>query len=183
MPKWVFDCLNIAFAMVLVVFNGFFVAAEFALVKVRKGRLDELLRKRRPFAETARWLFDRMDPTLSACQLGITIASLGLGWIGEPAFVLRMAGVGSASEHEAVHSEEEIRALLSHAHKQGEMTPSEHRLLNAIFEFDDLVCRKVMIPRNDVTFLDVDSRLSDCIETAKKTKHSRYPICEGSLAP
>ena len=263
MPKWVFDCLNIVFAMILVVFNGFFVSAEFALVKVRKGRLDELVRKRRPFAETARWLFHRLDPTLSACQLGITIASLGLGWIGEPAFgrllrplllsvgivseiwihgvafviaftaitaahivlgeqapkifairrpeivllwcalpmkffyflsypfmvalnastafVLRMVGVGSASGHEAVHSEEEIRALLSQAHKQGEMTPSEHRLLNAIFEFDDLVCRKVMIPRNDVTFLDIDSRLSDCIETAKRTKHSRYPICEGSL--
>ncbi|MFC1814507.1 hemolysin family protein [Thermodesulfobacteriota bacterium] len=263
MPKWVFDCLNIVFAMILVVFNGFFVSAEFALVKVRKGRLDELVRKRRPFAETARWLFHRLDPTLSACQLGITIASLGLGWIGEPAFgrllrplllsvgivseiwihgvafvvaftaitaahivlgeqapkifsirrpetvllwcalpmkffyflsypfmvalnastafVLRMVGVGSASEHEAVHSEAEIRALLSHAHKQGELSPSEHRLLNAIFEFDDLVCRKVMIPRNDVTFLDIDSRLSDCIETAKRTKHSRYPICEGSL--
>ena len=70
----------------MVLLNGFFVAAEFALVKVRGSQLDELVKQRRPFAKTARWLGDRLDASLSACQLGITMASLALGWVGEPAF-------------------------------------------------------------------------------------------------
>ena len=90
MSTWVNDLVNIAFAVILVFINGFFVAAEFALVKVRPGRLDELVRQGRIFATTAKWLWQRMDASLSACQLGITMASLGLGWIGEPA--VRRAG-------------------------------------------------------------------------------------------
>ena len=73
-------------AILLVLLNGFFVAAEFALVKIRKGQLEQLVRDGRPFAKTAMWLGNRMDGTLSACQLGITMASLALGWVAEPAF-------------------------------------------------------------------------------------------------
>ena len=72
-------------AGLLVLINGFFVGAEFALVKIRESRLEEMVKERRPFASTASWLFDRLDASLSVCQLGITMASLGLGWIGEPA--------------------------------------------------------------------------------------------------
>ena len=75
----------IAFAVVLVGLNGFFVAAEFALVKVRGTQVDEMVASKRPFAKSADWLLRRLDGSLSACQLGITMASLGLGWIGEPA--------------------------------------------------------------------------------------------------
>ena len=78
------DVVMLSTATGLVVINGFFVAAEFALVKVRPGRIEELVRQRRAFARPARWLVRRMDKSLSACQLGITMASLGLGWVGEP---------------------------------------------------------------------------------------------------
>jgi len=79
------DLLKIAAAIILVLINGFFVAVEFALVKLRKSRIDELVKNNRPFAQTASWLQQRLDASLSACQLGITMASLGLGWVGEPA--------------------------------------------------------------------------------------------------
>ena len=85
MKAWVVDIIKIGAALLLVLINGFFVAVEFALVKLREGQLDELIRNGRPFAQTAQWLQRRLDASLSACQLGITMASLGLGWIGEPA--------------------------------------------------------------------------------------------------
>ncbi len=65
--------------------NGFFVAAEFALVKVRKSRIDELAREGSRAARTVQRILLRQDRYLSACQLGITLASLILGALGEPA--------------------------------------------------------------------------------------------------
>lgn len=70
----------------LVVLNGFFVATEFAIVKVRPTRLAQLVREGVPGAKAAQSVVARLDEFLSATQLGITLASLGLGWIGEPAF-------------------------------------------------------------------------------------------------
>jgi CBS domain containing-hemolysin-like protein len=263
MSFWITDFINIAFAAILVFVNGFFVAAEFALVKVRPGRLDELVRQGRMFATTARWLMQRMDAALSACQLGITMASLGLGWIGEPAvahllrpllqglgvtseiwihgiafavafsgitaahlvlgeqapkiyalrrpetillwfapplkffyflsypfmialnsttsFLLRKFGIEGGSEHDIAHSEDEIKALLRQAHQHGALSRSEHRLISAVFEFDDTVCRRVMQPRSDIIYFDAGLPPSECLDLAKESKHSRYPICEGSL--
>ena len=263
MTPWQYDLLMIFIAGLLVLINGFFVGAEFALVKIRESRLEEMVKERRPFASTASWLFDRLDASLSACQLGITMASLGLGWIGEPviahllrpllfsigitseillhaiaftiaftvitafhlvlgeqapkiaalrrpetavlwcalplkffyhlsypfmaalnsttAFLLRKAGIEGASEHEIPHSEEEIRALLMQAHIAGELSRSEHRLINAVFEFDELICRRVMLPRADVVYLDANISLSEVIDVIHRTKHTRYPVCEGSL--
>jgi CBS domain containing-hemolysin-like protein len=204
-----------------------------------------------------------LDAALGACQLGITIASLGLGWLGEPAIarrigpVLESTGVGSpqvihgaafviafsaiTAGHLVIgelapkafairkpelmarwcapplkafyllffpvlvvlngaalvlvrwlgisdadglsdqHSEAELRALLSHAHVEGELSRTEHQLLDAVFEFEDLVCRRVMVPRGDVDFLDVDMSIPECIEIINRTKHTRYPVCKGSL--
>ncbi|WP_397376196.1 hemolysin family protein [Paenibacillus sp. sptzw28] len=65
--------------------NGFFVAAEFAMVKVRSSRIDTLVQDGNRRARFASMLTNNLDAYLSACQLGITLASLGLGWIGEPA--------------------------------------------------------------------------------------------------
>lgn len=73
-------------AALLVFANGFFVATEFAIVKVRGTRLDTLAKEGERRAPGARRLVDHLDEYLSATQLGITLASLGLGWIGEPAF-------------------------------------------------------------------------------------------------
>jgi CBS domain containing-hemolysin-like protein/mannitol/fructose-specific phosphotransferase system IIA component (Ntr-type) len=73
-------------AIIFVLLNGFFVLAEFALVKVRATRIEELARQKNRRAMVARDMVLRLDSYLTATQLGITVASLGLGWIGEPAF-------------------------------------------------------------------------------------------------
>ena len=69
----------------LVLGNAFFVAAEFALVSVRRTRLEEMVSKRVPGVSFAMSAVDRLDDMMAATQLGITMTSLALGWIGEPA--------------------------------------------------------------------------------------------------
>lgn len=250
-------------AAVLVALNGFFVAAEFALVKVRVSQVDKMAEDGLLFAGSAKWLTERLDHSLSCCQLGITMASLALGYVGEPAFafliepvvkamgvtssqalhviafiiafsfitslhlvigeqapkifairrpadmvrwcapamilfyyvlfpfmyvlnwatevILGLLGMGGESGHDTPHTEEEIRALLTKAHISGHLTGSEHRLLNNVFEFDDLICRLVMVPRGDVEILDINQPFSELLELAIKTKHTRYPVCDRSL--
>ncbi len=259
MPAW----FNLILALALVLANGFFVAAEFALVKVRVSRVEHMVTQRRFFAKTARWLALRLERSLSACQLGITMASLALGWVGEPAFaallepllellgihspavlhtlsfiigftvitalhlvigeqgpkifairqpetmllwtalplkafyvvsyplmiglnaatawLLRSLGLKDADEHEVPHTEEEIRALLREAHIHGNLTRNEHRLLDAVFEFDDLICRRIMLPRGEVEYIDINDPVEESIEHIRRTKHTRYPVCDGSL--
>jgi len=262
MEPWVIDLIEIGVALLLVALNGFFVAAEFAFVKVRGSQIEELIRRKRPFSKTAGWLAARLEDSLSACQLGITMASLGLGWVGEPAFARLleplMRGMGVTSEavihgvafgiaftlitalhlvigeqapkifairrpeqmalwcavpmkfffvisypllvslnwatsiilkrlgvkgagHEAPHSEEEIRALLREAQIHGHVTRNEQRLIDAVFEFDDMICRRVMVPRTDVEFFTHNQSLDDCLEQARRSRHTRFPLCEGSL--
>jgi CBS domain containing-hemolysin-like protein len=88
-----------AAGILLVLLNGFFVAAEFALVKLRKTQAHEFARTKGLRGRVLLAVRTNLDAYLSACQLGITLASLGLGWIGEPAFarllepVLVMAGI------------------------------------------------------------------------------------------
>lgn len=77
--------LNLLLVMFLVLLNGFFVAAEFALVKVRQTRITQLVSEGNKRARYAQKVTQQLDAYLSACQLGITLASLGLGWVGEPA--------------------------------------------------------------------------------------------------
>ncbi len=250
MPPWVVDLIEIAIALFLVVLNGFFVAAEFALVKVRPSRIDELIAAGRVFSVTARWLADRMEPALSACQLGITMASLALGWVGEPAFarlleplyhaigirseaalhtlafivafttitalhlvigeqapkifairrpenmllwcavplkffyvvswplmaalnwvtsvILARLGLEGEAGHGEIHTEAELQSLLAASFEHGHLTHSEHNLINAVFRFDDLVCRRVMVPRSDVEFFDINSPPPECLRLAQK---------------
>jgi CBS domain containing-hemolysin-like protein len=77
--------LNLLVALFLVLLNGFFVAAEFALVKVRSTRMAELANAGKASARMTLHEIHHLDAYLSATQLGITLASIGLGWIGEPA--------------------------------------------------------------------------------------------------
>jgi putative hemolysin len=70
--------------VVLILANGFFVAAELALVSVRETRVEQLLAQRRPGARLVRRLQQHLDDFLPAVQLGVTLCSLALGWIGEP---------------------------------------------------------------------------------------------------
>lgn len=89
-------------ALVLVGLNGFFVAAEFALVRVRESRLVQLEQEGSARAGVVRDALRDLDGYLSVCQVGITIASLALGWVGEPAVshLIRpvLEGVGITSE-------------------------------------------------------------------------------------
>ncbi|MBI3259397.1 MAG: HlyC/CorC family transporter [Ignavibacteriae bacterium] len=76
--------LDLLFTLFLVLLNGFFVAAEFAIVKVRMSQIEMLVRTGNRFAVTAKHIIEHLDSYLSATQVGITLASLGLGWVGEP---------------------------------------------------------------------------------------------------
>ncbi|HEV8540991.1 MAG TPA: CNNM domain-containing protein, partial [Verrucomicrobiae bacterium] len=78
--------LNLLVVALLVFLNGFFVAAEFSIVKVRDTQLQPMINQGKRRAIIARSIIKNPDPALSACQLGITLASLALGWVGEPVF-------------------------------------------------------------------------------------------------
>src|SRR6266581_9543630 len=92
----------------LVLLNGFFVAAEFALVKVRETQLAPLIAKGHRRARIANRVIKNLDASLSACQLGITLASLGLGWVGEPVFaallkpLMTLLNIDSAEARETI---------------------------------------------------------------------------------
>ncbi len=74
---------NVALTLFFVFLNGFFVAAEFAIVKVRASQIELKAREGNLLAGIAKNILEHLDAYLSASQLGITLASLGLGWIGE----------------------------------------------------------------------------------------------------
>ena len=77
--------LMLLLALLLVLLNGFFVLSEFAIVKVRKSKLEEFVKQKKGGASLALKMSNSLDTYLSATQLGITFSSLALGWIGEPA--------------------------------------------------------------------------------------------------
>ena len=81
---WGMVLLKLGLVLFLVVANGFFVAAEFALVGVRRSRIETLAAAGKPAARRLIRLLNNLNAYLSASQLGITLASLGLGWVGEP---------------------------------------------------------------------------------------------------
>lgn len=246
--------------VVLVLLNGFFVAAEFAVVKVRDTQLVSLVTQGHRRARVARRILGNLDAALSATQLGITLASLGLGWIGEPVFatllepvvrwlqieseqmrhsiafavgfsvitflhivagelapkslairkplptslwvavpldwfykasypaiwmlnhaanwLLRRFGIEPVSEAELAHSEEELRLLVAGASRLGgEGSLSRQVVLNA-FDLRQRVAREVMRPRHEIVALSTTDPLERCLETAEKTRYSRYPLCE-----
>lgn len=100
--------VGIALVLVLVLANGFFVAAEFGLVAVRRSRIDQLAADGDRSAQTVQHALKHLDRYISGTQLGITLSSLALGWIGEPALAsfidrgLIMLGMDAPSA--AVHS-------------------------------------------------------------------------------
>ncbi|WP_269409149.1 hemolysin family protein [Lentibacillus daqui] len=79
------EIVNLLMVVILVLLTGFFVATEFAIVKVRTTRIDHLIGEGNKNAVYAKKLIDNLDAYLSACQLGITVTALGIGWLGEPA--------------------------------------------------------------------------------------------------
>jgi len=256
---WGLIVLNLVLVLLLVLLNGFFVAAEFALVKVRTTRLQQLQNEGVGKAKYALAVTKKLDAYLSATQLGITLASLGLGWLGEPAIshlivdplfallhwdkawyssalsvfigfatitflhivlgelapkslaiqksetaslwlsgpllafykvffpaiwllngaanrMLRLIGVQPANEHDAVHTEEEIRILMNQSAKSGHIDKDEMALFDNIFEFSDRVAREIMLPRTDMECLYANLPFAENLKTVYRTKHTRYPV-------
>ncbi len=83
--SWLWTALGLLSIPLLVAVNAFFVAAEFALVLVRKTRVEEMLKQGRSGARTVEDAVRHIDRTIAAVQVGITAAGIALGWVGEPA--------------------------------------------------------------------------------------------------
>lgn len=102
------DILGLIAVAFLVLANAFFVAAEFSLVSVRRTRIAELIQKGDHSAAAVQKAIDDPDQVIAATQLGITLASLGLGWIGEPALAHLLAPIVSLFP-------EQIKSMVSHS--------------------------------------------------------------------
>lgn len=246
--------------IVLIALTAFFVASEFAIVKVRSSRIDFLIAEGNKRAIPVKTVITNLDEYLSACQLGITVTALGLGWLGKPAikhmfdslfarwevppsladvlsvilvfmfitffhvvvgelapktlaiqkaeqvsllvarpliffyrfafpfiwmlngsarFVTRMFGLQPAKEHEEVHSEEELRMLVSESYKNGEINQSEFKYVNKIFEFDDRIAKEIMVPRTEMYILDKDIPVREALQRMANERYTRYPIIDG----
>ena len=260
---FMFIALKVLAVLVLVALNGFFVAAEFALVKVRDTQLQPLIAQGNRRARMAQLLLHNLDAYLSAAQLGITLASLALGWIGEPIFeallhpvfgwlgwtgdewlrvrsgiafavgfsvitflhivageqapkslaikqplptalwvayplrwfyvlaypfiwvlnhsalwLLRQVGIAVASEHDGAHSEEELRLMFDASQRRaGGSKLGREIVLNAL-DLRHRVAREVMRPRAEITVLDTQASIAECLDVAEKTRYSRFPLCE-----
>jgi CBS domain containing-hemolysin-like protein len=253
--------LGLALAFLLVVVNGFFVAAEFALVKVRPTQIEPHVARGELRGRLADHMVRQLDAYLSATQLGITLASLALGWIGEPAFawllapvirmlhvgpsvahsislttafititvlhivlgeltpkslairkpeatslwvaiplygfykltypviwllnhaangLLRLIGIRPVSEQEVAHGEEELRLLLA-SRRTAKLSRMKRELLDNIFELSHRNARQIMVPRADVVYLSLSRSLADNLEIARKSGHTRFPVCKDQL--
>jgi len=93
--------LLLVLLLLLVAVNGFFVAAEFALVRSRRGKVEQLAREGDSSAEAVVGQLDRIDESLSACQVGITMASIGIGFLGEPSLASLLEPVFGGLSHGA----------------------------------------------------------------------------------
>lgn len=129
------NALLVLFALFLVLLNGFFVASEFAIVKLRHTRVEELRGLHGLRGRVLAKVHQNLDAYLSACQLGITLASLGLGWVGEPAFArlleTPLAAMGLDDDPETVHTIAFIFAFgtISYLHiVVGELAPKSAAL-------------------------------------------------------
>ena len=88
--SYLWSTVGLVSVVLLVLANGFFVASEFALVAVRKSRIEALAADGDKAATRLLGMLNNLNAYISATQLGITLSSLGLGWIGEPAVASRM---------------------------------------------------------------------------------------------
>jgi CBS domain containing-hemolysin-like protein len=250
-------------ALAFILANGFFVAAEFALVKVRPTQLAEMAADGSTRARMGRRIGKRLDSYLSAVQVGITFASLALGWIGEPviaslligplgrlgvfalpvahaiattvAFIListlhivvgeqvpkflaiqhpvattlwtahllhgfyivtypaiwllrgltngalRLIGMSAKGEGSSVQSQEELRMILASSEKAGILSEENREIIEGVFQFSKRTARQIMVPRTDVAVMSTTRSIAENLETIRVTRHTRYPLCDGTL--
>lgn len=258
MPTW-----YLLLALAFIVANGVFVAAEFAIVKVRPTQLAELAAEGSARARMARRITRHLDTYLSATQFGVTLASLALGAIGEPVFekllepymamfgaysvsiahsisaaiafiaiswlhitfgelgpkyiavskttgtalalahflrgfyvvmfpaiwllnitsnaVLRVLGIRPAMTTDVAHSQEELRLILASSEKAGVLSEENREIIEGVFEFSKRSARQIMVPRTDVAVLSTTKSIEENLEIIRTTRHTRYPLCEGTL--
>ncbi|HSP34052.1 MAG TPA: hemolysin family protein [Thermoanaerobaculia bacterium] len=258
MPTW-----YVVLALLFILVNGVFVAAEFAIVKVRPTQLAELAAEGSKRARMARRIAKRLDSYLSATQLGVTLASLALGWIGEPAFeqliaprvtgfgafnvavahsiaatvafvcitslhiifgelapkyiaidktvgtalwtahllrgfyimafpaiwflnrtsrvVLGAVGINPATPTDVAHSQEELRLILARSEKAGVLSEENREIIEGVFQFSRRTARQIMVPRTDVVVLSTTRSIEENLEVIRTTRHTRYPLCDGTL--
>src|SRR5687768_16001280 len=245
--------------MALVLANGFFVAAEFSIVTVRKTRIDQLIAEGHRGARAVRRAVSAPDSYIAATQLGITMASIGLGWIGEPALagmiqpligfvpaqmaettahtiavaiafaiitalhivlgelapktvalekpeatalvvvkltelfmkafwpfiwllngtgraVVNLLGLRSQGGHALVHSEEELKMLVTASQEAGVLEEEEEQMLHRVFGFADLTAGQVMLPRTELAAIEADGDRDTLVELITKTNHARIPV-------
>jgi magnesium and cobalt exporter, CNNM family len=91
--------LLLALLLLLIAINGFFVAAEFALVRSRRGKIEQLAEEGESGAEAVVEQLDKIDESLSACQVGITVASIGIGFLGEPSLAVLLEPIFGGLSH------------------------------------------------------------------------------------
>lgn len=251
--------LNIFLVLFFVLLNAFFVLAEFAMVKVRKSRVELLASKGSITAKYTQKVVNDLNNYLSACQLGITLASLALGWIGEPTvakmispslhylglsegtihvfsiavgfiiitglhivlgelipkslailnsekfsmasamplvffykatypimwlfnhttnLILKLMGYSMVDEHEAAHTDDEIKILVEESYKHGLIDKTEYTYVDNIFEFSDKNVKDIMVPRMDMVCVFKEDSFESVLTTVMEEKYSRYPVCE-----
>src|SRR6266566_2025372 len=165
--------------VLLVLANAFFVAAEFALVAARRTRIDALVRRGDRKAKTVQTALQDLYRQLSAAQLGITVASILLGYVAEDtvAHLFR----DWFAELPRIHSPEEIRMLVEQSRKTGRLAADDARLLEGVFEFSEKTAREVMTPRTDIVALPLDLSLEEAADQVAVAGRSRYPVYRETL--
>jgi CBS domain containing-hemolysin-like protein len=255
--------IDLLLTLLLVFLNGFFVAAEFAIVKVRAAQVDLKANKGNRVAGVAKHIVENMDAYLSANQLGITMTSLGLGWFGEEVFssiiiklfgffgyepdpemahqvafpaafglltilhivlgelapktiairyplkttmftsiplrifyiifkpliwilnqsanlLLRIIGIKPTLGHE-IHTEEELKLLLTESEEGGAIRQSEHDLIQNVFEFDDRIVRQILVPRTKISAIDIDATNDEILNRVIDDQYSRFPVYKDNI--
>jgi CBS domain containing-hemolysin-like protein len=250
--------------LLLVFANGFFVAAEFSLVTVRKTRIDQLIAEGNRRARSVRRATNDPDSYIAATQLGITMASIGLGWIGEPAianaimpafaflpssiaagtahsiatalafafitalhivlgelapktialqqaektalyvakptelfmkvvwpFIAMLNAMGRAavhslglkapSRHSLVHSEEELKMLVTASQEAGVLEETEEQMLHRVFGFADFTAGHVMVPRTEMAALSIDASFPDVLSRISRGSYDWLPVYREDL--
>jgi len=254
---------EIFITLFLVALNGFFVAAEFAIVKVRSSQIEVREDVNKSISGAAKSIVNNLDAYLAATQLGITLASLGLGWVGEEVttnillrlfdlfhldlsetaahrlavpfafafitvlhitfgelapkslairyptnttfivslplrifyfvfrpfiwmlntfanFILKLIGIKSVHGSE-IHSEEELKMIISESHEGGAIEETERDLIRNVFDFDDRRVSDIQTLRKNITAMKADFTIQQALNFAITEGYSRYPVYTTSL--
>ena len=250
--------------LALVCANAFFVAAEFSIVTVRKTRIDQLIAEGRRRARAVRRAISAPDRYIAATQLGITMTSLGLGWIGEPAlasmiqpsfaflpthvaeptahsvavaiaftvitavhivfgelapkwvamersesvalwvvkptevfmralwpfirvlhglarWVVQLAGLRGTTGHAVVHSEEELKMLVTASQEAGVLEEQEEQMLHRVFAFADVTAGQVLLPRTEMVAIAGETSGNALLEQVATAGYPTLPVYRNQL--